>query len=384
MESLIDKFADKMIAAKLAPAGTPLVALRDADIEWNRRDSRIPILEDVMANLHINSLIFSELAEPYKTIVDYLAVNSAQAIFPEDCETRTFFHDFPVCREFTAAAIIKELKHRKNIIIPGAGIIGVGSVSPLQAYVSFSSVCFSCFVKLFHDYLQMVRSGKPDKKMEKSFTHALDFLYPPVTVPALSSGPFSGQPKILSTIAEAGRATINSGLVDSFFGNISYFANNIIYISQTGSSLDELEGFIDAVPLDGSSCVGLTASSEYSAHRQIVEATSYRAILHGHPKFSVIISLDCEERDCRERGSCHSSCPRSRDVQGISIVPGEIGGGRTGLARTVPPAIAQNPAVIVYGHGVFTAGETDFNKPLQLMANVENLCRLEFFRRLDI
>ena len=58
-------------------------------------------------------------------------------------------------------------------------------------------------------------------------------------------------------------------MVDSYFGNISYRDGNTIYISQTGSSLDDLAGCIDPCPVDGSTCAAITASSEYSAHRDI-------------------------------------------------------------------------------------------------------------------
>lgn len=381
MESIIDKYSTKMISAGLAKAGAPLIALLDADVEWNRHSEKQKIFEQIMSSLHVNSLIFSEPDEPYRTIIEYLSQSSASAIFPEDSETRTFFHDFPVCWKMSAPELIDTLKRRKNVIVPGAGIIATGSISPLQAYVSFSTVCFSCFVKFFTDYLRERRTGTVGKKLEDAFKKVINLLEPPHHPQPLSRGPFTTRDDILSAISEAGRATVKSRLVDSFFGNISYLASNILYISETASSLDELEGNIDAVPLNGSSSVGITASSEFSAHRLIVENTSYRAILHGHPKFSVILSLDCEILDCEFRGACHVSCPQKREVEGIPIVTGEIG---RGLAKTVPAAIAQVPSVIVYGHGVFTAGEKDFNLPLQRMAAVENACRKEYFHRAGI
>ena len=176
MESLINKYSAKMISAGLAPAGAPMVALLDADVEWNRRDTLQKTLEQVMAGLHINSLIFSELAEPYKTIINYLAATSAPTIFPEDSETRTFFHDFPVCRTLSAPELISVLKQRKNVIVPEVGIVAAGGVSPLQAYVSFSSVCFSCFVKFFTDYLWTRRTGSVDKELGDAFTKAINFI----------------------------------------------------------------------------------------------------------------------------------------------------------------------------------------------------------------
>ncbi len=44
------------------------------------------------------------------------------------------------------------------------------------------------------------------------------------------------------SMIEAGRKTIEYELVDSYFGNLSYYWNDTLYISQTGSCLDELEG----------------------------------------------------------------------------------------------------------------------------------------------
>ena len=65
-------------------------------------------------------------------------------------------------------------------------------------------------------------------------------------------------------MVKTGKELVKQRLVDSYFGNISYVRGETIYISQTGSSMDELEDCIDAVPLDGSSSSGITASSELS------------------------------------------------------------------------------------------------------------------------
>jgi len=175
---------------------------------------------------------------------------------------------------------------------------------------------------------------------------------------------------------------VDCRLVDSYFGNISCLFKDILYISQTGSSLDELRGCIDPVPMDGSSCVGITASSELSAHRAIVTAGTHRTVLHGHPKFSVILSLACNEKNCVLRGQCHLRCPRQRQAAGVPIVSGEVGTGPYGLCHTVPPALAEHRGAIVYGHGVFTVGKTDFNDAFASLLDIENACRKEYFASL--
>jgi ribulose-5-phosphate 4-epimerase/fuculose-1-phosphate aldolase len=184
-------------------------------------------------------------------------------------------------------------------------------------------------------------------------------------------------------MVQAGRQTVALGLVDSFFGNLSYRLDGILYISQTSSALDELQGCIDPCPLDGSSSAALTASSELSAHRAIVQQTGKRAVLHAHPKFAVIMSLICDHDSCDQRSSCHRSCPHPRQVAGIPIVAGEVGTGRYGLCHTVPPALADNPGVIVYGHGVFSAARDDFQDALNQLLKIETDCRRVYFERLQ-
>lgn len=383
MEELIGKYTQKLIAAGYAEAGAPLMGAVDADLLWNRDDPAQPVLEEVFSGLSIQSLLFCRPAEPYRTVIDFLAREADGTIFPEDTETRTFFHDLPVAAGFAAPEIIAALKERKCVIIPGRGVVTFGTVSPEQAFITFCSVCFAAFVKFFADFLTEIRRGKADPVRDATFRRAVALLDPPgAAAPPLRKGPFCSAEAVLAAMEEAGRQTVACRLVDSYFGNISLLAGKVLYISQTGSSLDELQGCIDAVPLDGSSCTGITASSEFSAHRQIVLYTGRQTVLHGHPRFSVILSLDCDRRECPERGFCHLRCPEKRFAGEIPIVPGEIGTGPNGLCRTVPPALQEQPGVIVHGHGVFTAGGEDFNGAFGTLFAIENASRKEYFGRI--
>ena len=122
------------------------------------------------------------------------------------------------------------------------------------------------------------------------------------------------------------------------------------------------------------------ASSELPARRKIVTQTSSRAILHGHPLFSVVLSLFCNDSSCTQRDTCHKRCPRERFVCGVPVVAGEIGGGEFGLDKTVPETLKEYESVIVYGHGVFCTGKDDFRLPLQNMLKIENKYREEYLR----
>ncbi|HEO71169.1 MAG TPA: rRNA adenine dimethylase [Candidatus Hydrogenedentes bacterium] len=383
MQALVDKYAGKLVEAGLAAQGEPLVGGLDADLVWNRSDPATTELERLFERLNINSLLFAKPAEPYWLIVEFLARRADGAIYPNDCETRTMMHDLPVVSAFEAKRMGNALKNRKSVIVPGHGVVAWGTVSPEQAFIFFSSVCFACFVKFFSDYLADARAGRLSDEQRAVFDAAVPLLDPlPDAQATLMRSPFDSEEEVYRAVCEAGRLTVEHRLVDSFFGNVSYRYGDTLYISQTGSSLDELEGCIDPCPLDGSTCAGITASSELTAHREVVVNTRNTAVLHGHPKFSVILSMHCEKEDCPLRGQCHIKCEEPRFVEDVPIVPGEVGTGPHGLCNTLPPAMEGRRGVIVYGHGLFTVGREDFNAAFDSLLGIERRCREVYFERL--
>ena len=380
MRELVDKYAAKLVTAGVADEGAPLLGGLDAELTWSRDDPLCAELERVFAGLNINALLFSEPAEPYRSIVDYLAANATDAIEPADSETRTFMHDLPVIDSFDADRIIEKLRRRKSVIVRGRGIVTWGMVSPEQAFIFYSSLCFACFVKFFSDYFAAVRTGGASDEQRRVFDAVRGHLESlPDSPPELMKAPFGSEDDVYRAVSEAGRATVEHRLVDSFFGNVSYRFGNTLYISQTSSSLDELEGCIDPCPLDGSSCVGITASSELTAHREVVLRTGNNAILHGHPRFTVIMSMLCDRDGCEHKGRCHTRCPEERSIEDIPIVPGEVGTGRYGLCNTLPQAMEGRRGVIVYGHGLFTVAKDDFSEAFATLLDVERMCRDRYF-----
>jgi len=383
MESLMKRYEKKMVAQGLVETGAPLMAELETQMIWNRKDPGNRVLADVFTALNINSLCFSQPAEPFRTIVDFLASENDR-ITLKDNETRLFLHDLPVVRKFDANLIAAQLRRRKAVIIAGHGIVTHGTVTIEQCFVTFSSVLFSCFVKFFTDFLEHVKAGRISSAERTAFENAVARLAPaPVSETPLQTGPFGSKSQVYQAISAAGKPIVAYGLVDSVMGNISYRYGDTLYISQTGGFLDELEGCIDPCPLDNSSCTGITASTELPAHMRIVTETAHRAVLHGHPKFAVIMSMICDHTGCEFEGQCHTKCPEPRLVQDIEIVPGESGAGPHALCNTVPEALKTRNGVIVYGHGVFTADHRDFNRPFCHLVEIENLCREAYFKRLQ-
>ncbi len=400
MEELIYKYAQKLVQAKLAKGSgpsRPLIGGLDDRLAWNRKAPEIPVLEKVFTGLNINSLVFIRPVEPYKSLIRRMASDAQQSkglILPKDCETRTFLHDLPVIDSFAPEKIITTLKNRKSVIIAppdtsdsfnGPAIVAHGTVSPEQGFVTISSVCFACFIKFFTDYLENLQTGNASPKDHDLFDSVIPYLDSTLEeLPGLKPFPFKNEDDVYTAIAQAGKKTVEYGLVDSYFGNVSYLWKNTLYISQTGSSLDELETCIDPVPMDHSSSAGLTASSELSAHMETIRRTGCRAILHGHPKFSVILSMDCDPHEkavCEFKDECHIKCPKKRFAASSPIVPGEVGTGPTGLCNTLPAALENSDSAIVYGHGLFTTGKKDFSQAFAALLSVENQCRDLYFKK---
>ena len=387
MKKLIEKYEQKLINQGLSIKEHITLGGIDADIQWNQRSEHTALLTDVINGMNINSILFAKPAEPYNSIINYLTDNNQEHtdLYPQDCETRTFLHSIPIAKSFSSEDILNKLKHKKSVIVPNEGIVTYGVVSPEQAFIVFSSVCFSLFVKFFADFYYNSQTKEPSEIEKQLIKQSIESYESYINtfnkLPEIHK-PLDDSEKIITAMAETGRLTIESHMVDSFFGNISVKHKNIIYISQTGSSLDELEGYIDPCPVDDSATTGITASSEFSAHKSIYDLTGNDCILHGHPRFSVIMSMICDTQNCeiKKADLCHIKCSEKRFLKDIPIVPGEVGTGPTGLVNTLPPALTGRGA-IVYGHGLFTTSSNDFTEAFKNLINIEKMC-VEMYRDL--
>jgi len=376
MITLIQKYEQKLYKANLVSPGHAMVGALDDECIWNQAHEKLSDLNKILSALPINALIFANPKQPYAQIINHLAAHNPSEICPQDTESKTFLHSLPVIQNWDCEAIIHGLSYRKGVIILNQGIIASGAMTPEQAFVVYSSICFACFVAYFSEHLQKAFDNQLSIA-EMNITDSLLNQCPkiPDQMPDLAKGPFLSEDDIYAAITEVGKQTVQYGLVDSYFGNVSYYMNDTLFITQTASSLDELTGCIDPCPLDGSSCVAITASSEFSAHKQIVQSGKYKAILHGHPRFSVVISMFCKERyTCPNRMRCHTHCSKRQMINSIPIIPGEVGCGPHGLIHTLPNAFLESDTAIVYGHGVFTVGESDFMTAFERLALTEIMC----------
>lgn len=380
----LEKYLAKMVADGSADQGSASLLAKDDCLLRCGSEQFLPLGQAVIDRLNVVSLV---VASPPLPLIDILLgriPQNASAVVPQDTETRTFLHDIPIIRkeQFSLTrpeCLVEMLGQRKGILVEGIGIMATGSVTVEQAYINYSSVYHALFVKLLLMLLtdpqvptavELERLSPLLKQLETDI---------PQRTGDLLFGPLLDKNSILQAMDQVGKRTVELKLVDSFFGNISSCIDDSLYISQTGASLDELPGCIDFVPNDNSSTAGITASSELIAHRAIFARSGARVILHGHPKFSVILSLLCTETECNVT-DCWKDCDKVRYLNSVPVVAGEVGAG--GIARKVPPVIDAGIAV-VYGHGVFAVGESDFRQPLHAMIELENWCRKEYLQSLQ-
>ena len=385
MKDQISKYTDKLLTDRSALAGRIAFAAQDDTLLSEGDPALRRLAGETLSRLNCLGLVAAQPSLPFADLLVRRAREGDSYILPRDTETRTFLHDIPFLRQSeltgdVAASIARLLGNRKGVIVEGVGIVASGGVTIEQAYINYSSVFHSTFVKYLQDVLNegFLLPGEAE-----AFNAFRSEWLRPLSAEGLvfKTGPLSDPEEIIREVETVGRYTVERGLVDSFFGNISARAGDMIYISQTAASLDELAGCIDPVPMDNSSTTGITASSELLAHRRIYEESGARVILHGHPKFAVVMSMLCEEKDCPIK-DCWKDCPKVRFLGDTPVVAGEIGAG--GLAKRVPPVIVGPGKAVVFGHGVFTIGREEFGEAFRAMVEVENWCRGEYFRRLEM
>jgi ribulose-5-phosphate 4-epimerase/fuculose-1-phosphate aldolase len=380
----VAKFSGKILANRSALPGHVAVAAQDDSIISDGNPALARLCVEALPTIGCAGLVAARPSLPFAEFLVRRAKAGEARIVPLDTETRTFLHDIPFLRSGDPGSddpgrMAALLGMRKGIIVEGVGIIAAGALTVEQAYVNYSSVFHATFVKYLLDLLSDGFLLPGEREAFGSFRGG--WLLPLSAAGlAFRSGPLENPAEIMEEAAAVGRYVVEHGLADSFFGNLSCRAGGTIYISRTAASLDELAGNMDAVPADSSSTAGITASSELKAHRRIYEESGARTILHGHPKFSVAVSMLCDETGCPVK-DCWKDCDRVRMLGDTPVVAGEIGAG--GLATRVPPVIASAGKTVVYGHGVFTLGRTDFAEAFRSMIAVENRCRREYFRRFD-
>ncbi|MFZ3168899.1 MAG: aldolase [Candidatus Methanoperedens sp.] len=169
-----------------------------------------------------------------------------------------------------------------------------------------------------------------------------------------------------------GKKLVDSGLVESQFGNISIRNGDKMLITRTGVHLDEInKNSVVELDIDKSSNLDTIASSETIVHRTIYKNTPALTIIHAHPFFSVIESMLVENETI-----VPINIEGEYFLQEIPVVKGATGS--PGLADKTSQALRAHKGVIVFGHGTFSAGKT-LEEAYFITALVEQSCKMKYY-----
>lgn len=312
----------------------------------------------------------------YGQICQYFVGTGKPVIYPRDNETRMFLKEIPITQD----DFIHWMRHPESshTLLADGTILSISSSNYEQAFIRIYCICFALFVEFFLSYLEATASQALTPAQIKAFIAIKPILSSMYKDASVSLPRYN----LVQDMVYTGKLLVASKLVDSVFGNISCRVQDRIYISQTGSYLDQLENAIVTLDLDGHVLHGGKPSSEVDCHLGIYRGTQATSVLHVHPKFAVILSMFCKT-PCLEKDRCQLDCTVVRQIVDIPVVSGLSGRGPHSLSVTVAPALQDTDAVMVCGHGLFVRGQGDFLALYQKALQIEIAAMKGYFDSLN-
>lgn len=182
MQAQVEKYLAKLIRHRLVACEDDAALYGLDDVIFSNRKSVPAQAARLFDLLNINSLLAARPEPVLWSVITRLTEDSPQLICPRDCESLTFIHDIPVVPSFDPALLARALNRRKGCIVRDTGIVTTGTVSLEQAFISFSSICFSAVVKLFTDTINALcgygDDAPPDAQRVRDCLEILDHLAP--------------------------------------------------------------------------------------------------------------------------------------------------------------------------------------------------------------
>lgn len=164
------------------------------------------------------------------------------------------------------------------------------------------------------------------------------------------------------------------GLLEGASGNISFREGNNVTITRKGTILDELneDQFITVNLNKGDGEVRMEASSDYIIHEAIYRTTDFKAVVHCHGVYNVVISLVDDE----------ITPPDFEGKLFLGDVPVvEMDSHDRGNAESIAQIIKKNNVAVVRGHGIYSADYT-LSGALNRIEYVEHSCEVLYMLRL--
>jgi L-fuculose-phosphate aldolase len=155
-----------------------------------------------------------------------------------------------------------------------------------------------------------------------------------------------------ASLVAFGRRMVADGLVEGMSGNLSVRAGELVAITPSGVSYDEIQpaGICLVALADGSPVGGGRPSTETPMHLAVYRATGAAAIVHTHSPFVVALSAVLDELPAVHYAMAGLGGP-------VRVAP-YARFGTAELARTAVAALAGRAAVILANHGALACGAT--------------------------
>ncbi len=153
-------------------------------------------------------------------------------------------------------------------------------------------------------------------------------------------------------------------LIDGASGNMSCRIEDYIVITKTGSILDELtpQDFVTLKLGEESK----DASSDLIVHNAIYRKTDYKAVLHCHGIYNVVLSFIYDE-------IVPMDLEGNMFLGSVRVVEGEFKSEE--LADEIAREVAKNGVVVVKGHGIYSAG-TNIYEAINRACYLEHSCEI--------
>ncbi|MDD5455942.1 MAG: class II aldolase/adducin family protein [Candidatus Margulisbacteria bacterium] len=177
---------------------------------------------------------------------------------------------------------------------------------------------------------------------------------------------------IFKQIQRVGKKLFNLGLNNSHSGNISVRSGNFVYITHTGSMLDDLKlKSIVKVHITDKTEKDKNASMELIVHRAIYQSNpQVNAIVHAHAPYSVIMGIKNREIiPVDMEGQYYLKCIPVMKVKN-TIASADV-------AKGIKKYTQNNNTVIVDKHGVFAWGKT-LEEAYHYISVTESACRINY------
>lgn len=175
--------------------------------------------------------------------------------------------------------------------------------------------------------------------------------------------------RIYEQFREIGRDMYVDRLISSHGGNLSVRFGDRVIIKRRGAMLGRLKphDLIETGLKKNDSGVAL-ASTELIVHRAIYNATPALAVVHGHPRTAIAMSL------CRDE-IVPIDNEGSYLLKKVPVVSVEMASGSPQMAEAVASALQEYKVMMLRGHGSFATGQT-LDEAFQWSSALEECCQI--------